>query len=114
MQSSQNIKQAHIRLDPPDLGKLELTVRIDGDKLSVQLNASNPAVRDALMQSSERLRMNLSTQHSGGVEVNVGQGDSQRQQQDAQEETILAGRRNLMESESDAAVAEMAGLNTLV
>lgn len=114
MQSSQNIKQAHIRLDPPDLGKLELTVRIDGDKLSVQLNASNPAVRDALVQSSERLRMNLSTQHSGGVEVNVGQGDSQRQQQDAQEETILAGRRNLMTSESDAAVAEMAGLNALV
>lgn len=115
MQYSQNIKQAHIRLDPPELGKLDLTVRIDGDKLSVQLNASNPVVRDALLQSSDRLRTSLATEHSGGVEVNVGQGDSQRQQQGAKdEETILAGRRNLMDSESDAAIVDMTGLNALV
>lgn len=115
MQYSQSIKQAHIRLDPPELGKLDLTVRIDGDKLSVQLNASNPVVRDALLQSSDRLRTSLATEHSGGVEVNVGQGDSQRQQQGAKdEETILAGRRNLMDSESDAAIVDMTGLNALV
>lgn len=115
MQYSQSIKQAHIRLDPPELGKLDLTVRIDGDKLSVQLNASNPVVRDALLQSSDRLRTSLATEHSGGVEVNVGQGDSQRQQQGAKdEEAILAGRRNLMNSESDSAVVDMTGLNALV
>lgn len=115
MQYSQSIKQAHIRLDPPELGKLDLTVRIDGDKLSVQLNASNPVVRDALLQSSDRLRTSLATEHSGGVEVNVGQGDSHRQQQGAKdEETILAGRRNLMDSESDAAIVDMTGLNALV
>lgn len=115
MQYSQSIKQAHIRLDPPELGKLDLTVRIDGDKLSVQLNASNPVVRDALLQISDRLRTSLATEHSGGVEVNVGQGDSQRQQQGAKdEETILAGRRNLMDSESDAAIVDMTGLNALV
>ena len=115
MQYSQSIKQAHIRLDPPELGKLDLTVRIDGDKLSVQPNASNPVVRDALLQSSDRLRTSLATEHSGGVEVNVGQGDSQRQQQGAKdEETILAGRRNLMDSESDAAIVDMTGLNALV
>jgi Flagellar hook-length control protein len=115
MQYSQSIKQAHIRLDPPELGKLDLTVRIDGDKLSVQLNASNPVVRDALLQSSDRLRTALTTEHSGGVEVNVGQGDSQRQQQGTKdEETILAGRRDLMDSGSDSAVVDVTGLNALV
>ena len=115
MQYSQSIKQAQTRLYPPELGKLDLLVRIQCDKLSVQLNASNPVVRDALLQSSDRLRTSLATEHSGGVEVNVGQGDSQRQQQGAKdEETILAGRRNLMDSESDAAIVDMTGLNALV
>lgn len=114
MQVNQNIKQAHIRLDPPELGKLELTVRVEGDRLSVQLNASNPALREALLQSSERLRMSLSTQHSGGVDVNVGQGDRQREQDSADEELpILAGRRQRL----TAAIPvnqDPVGLNALV
>lgn len=114
MQVNQNIKQAHIRLDPPELGKLELTVRVEGDRLSVQLNASNPALRDALLQSSERLRMSLSTQHSGGVDVNVGQGDRQREQASADEELpILAGRRQRLATVTPVN-PDPVGLNALV
>ncbi len=76
LQVNQQIKQAHIRLDPPELGRLELTVRLEGDRLNVQLNVTNPAVREALIQSMERLRMSLTPHHAGGVEVNVGQGGS--------------------------------------
>ena len=114
MQVNQNIKQAHIRLDPPELGKLELTVRVEGDRLSVQLNASNPALREALLQSSERLRMSLSTQHSGGVDVNVGQGDRQREQASADEELpILAGRRQRLATVTPVN-PDPVGLNALV
>lgn len=114
MQLNQNIKQAHIRLDPPELGKLELTVRVEGDRLSVQLNASNPALREALLQSSERLRMSLSTQHSGGVDVNVGQGDRQREQTSADEELpILAGRRQRLATVTPVNPGPV-GLNALV
>ena len=74
LQVNQQVKQAHIRLDPPELGRLELTVKLDGDRLHVQLNVTNPAVRDAMIQSMERLRMSLAPHHAGGVEVNVGQG----------------------------------------
>ncbi|MFM5465038.1 flagellar hook-length control protein FliK [Aeromonas simiae] len=96
LQVNQQVKQAHIRLDPPDLGRLELSVRMDGDKLTVQLNAANPAIREALIQSMERLRMALALHHSGGVEVNVGQeGREGRQQEQATRDTILAGRRGL-------------------
>lgn len=96
LQVNQQVKQAHIRLDPPELGRLELSVRMDGDKLTVQLNAANPAIREALIQSMERLRMALAPHHSGGVEVNVGQeGREGQQQEQATRDTILAGRRGL-------------------
>ncbi|MGN5039997.1 flagellar hook-length control protein FliK [Aeromonas sp. 74A] len=66
LQVNQQVKQAHIRLDPPELGRLELTVKLDGDRLNVQLNVTNPAVRDAMIQSMERLRMSLAPHHRRG------------------------------------------------
>ncbi|WP_438405678.1 flagellar hook-length control protein FliK, partial [Aeromonas hydrophila] len=93
LQVNQQVKQAHIRLDPPELGRLELTVKLDGDRLNVQLNVTNPAVRDAMIQAMERLRMSLAPHHAGGVEVNVGQGGEQGQHERWQQEKILAGRR---------------------
>ncbi len=115
LQVNQQIKQAHIRLDPPELGRLELTVRVEGDRLNVQLNVTNPAVRDALIQSMERLRMSLTPHHAGGVEVNVGQGGGQGDAQGKwQQEKILAGRRQWQDEFETAGQDERAWLNTLV
>jgi flagellar hook-length control protein FliK len=113
LQVNQQIKQAHIRLDPPELGRLELTVRIDGDRLNVQLNVTNPAVRDALIQSMERLRMSLAPHHAGGVEVNVGQGSEQGQQEKWQQQ-IMAGRRQWQEELEPTDGTMRDWLNTLV
>ncbi|KJG38589.1 LafE [Photobacterium angustum] len=75
LQATQNMQEARIRLDPPDLGKLDLIVKMDGDKLNVQINANNTAVRDALNQVSERLRHDLQQQFvSVSVDVNISQG----------------------------------------
>lgn len=115
LQVNQQIKQAHIRLDPPELGRLELTVRVEGDRLNVQLNVTNPAVRDALIQSMERLRMSLAPHHAGGVEVNVGQGGGQGDAQGKwQQEKILVGRRQWQDEFEAAGQDERAWLNTLV
>ncbi|WP_421201420.1 flagellar hook-length control protein FliK [Aeromonas enteropelogenes] len=114
LQVNQQVKQAHIRLDPPELGRLELTVRVDGDRLNVQLNVTNPAVRDALIQSMERLRMSLAPHHAGGVEVNVGQGERQSQQETWQQQQIMAGRRQWQEELEPADGAIRDWLNTLV
>ncbi|MGY3866786.1 flagellar hook-length control protein FliK [Aeromonas bivalvium] len=114
MQVNHQIKQAHIRLDPPELGRLELTVRMEGDKLSVQLNAASPAVRDALIQSMERLRMSLAPHHAGGVEVNVGQGGEQERRQAWQQDEILAGRREWTEEDPQDDTRGRDWLNTLV
>lgn len=115
LQVNQSIKQAHIRLDPPELGRLELTVRMDGDRLNVQLNVTNPAVREALIQSMERLRMSLAPHHAGGVEVNVGQGGEQeRGERWQQQDGILAGRRQWQEEPGSPDEHARDWLNTLV
>jgi flagellar hook-length control protein FliK len=114
LQVNQQVKQAHIRLDPPELGRLELTVKLDGDRLNVQLNVTNPAVRDAMIQSMERLRMSLSPHHAGGVEVNVGQGSEQGQQERWQQDKILAGRRQWQDESDSVWNSEHDWLNTLV
>ena len=71
-QAQQNLQEAKIRLDPPELGKLDLIVRVEGDRLNVQLNASSMATREALNQVSERLRAELQDQNFVHVDVNVG------------------------------------------
>ncbi|WOX52107.1 lateral flagellar hook-length control protein LafE [Aeromonas sp. CD] len=114
LQVNQQIKQAHIRLDPPELGRLELTVRLEGDRLNVQLNVTNPAVREALIQSMERLRMSLAPHHAGGVEVNVGQGGEQERQGKWQQQQIMAGRRQWQEEFKPADGSGRDWLNTLV
>ncbi|EKO3470190.1 flagellar hook-length control protein FliK [Vibrio fluvialis] len=96
LQAQQNLQEAKIRLDPPDLGKLDLVVRVEGDRLSVQINANASATREALMQVSDRLRTELQSQNFVHVDVNVGSDQGgQRQsssQDDAAASTIFAAR----------------------
>ncbi|MBY8025817.1 flagellar hook-length control protein FliK [Vibrio fluvialis] len=96
LQAQQNLQEAKIRLDPPDLGKLDLVVRVEGDRLSVQINANAAATREALMQVSDRLRAELQSQNFVHVDVNVGSDQgSQRHsssQDDAAASTIFAAR----------------------
>lgn len=96
LQAQQNLQEAKIRLDPPDLGKLDLVVRVEGDRLSVQINANAAATREALMQVSDRLRAELQSQNFVHVDVNVSSDQGgQRQsssQDDAAASTIFAAR----------------------
>ncbi|WP_144212016.1 flagellar hook-length control protein FliK [Shewanella donghaensis] len=103
-QIDQQIKQAELRLDPPELGKVELNIRLDGDRLHVQMHAANPAVRDALLMGLDRLRMELEMDHGGQVDVDVdvdvdisqqqpGQ-DAQKQQHNIQPELHIAPQAN--------------------
>ncbi|GAL37092.1 flagellar hook-length control protein FliK [Vibrio maritimus] len=106
LQAQQNLQEARIRLDPPDLGKLDLMVRVEGDKLSVQLNANVAATREALVQVSERLRAELQNQSLMHVDVQIGGGDKQEsndQPNRQQSSTIFANERH--ESGSNNATA---------
>jgi flagellar hook-length control protein FliK len=100
-QIDQKIKHAEIRLDPPELGKLELNIRLDGDKLQIQMHAANPAVREALLSGLDRLRADLGQEYGGSLDVDVGQGDSPDKHKPQQQQTTVIAvnaERNGLES----------------
>lgn len=77
MQVNQNVKEASVRLDPPDLGRIDLSIRSDGDRLTLTMNSSNAQVRDLLNQHIDRLRNDLAGTNSQSIDVSVGDGRQQ-------------------------------------
>jgi flagellar hook-length control protein FliK len=71
LQVDMNTQVARIRFDPPELGRMEMVLRIEGDKLTVQMSASAATTREILMATSERLRHELVAQNSALSEVEV-------------------------------------------
>lgn len=51
-----NRQQADLVLNPPQLGRIEVTMIVEGDKLSATFTSANIAVREALENSMARLR----------------------------------------------------------
>lgn len=71
-------QQTTIRLDPPELGSLEIVLSHEGGRLNVQLSAAHADVVRLLQQTSERLRQEL-TGHFTQVSVQVS-ADGERGQ----------------------------------
>ncbi len=71
VQVNAKMPTATIRLDPPDLGKIDLVVRLDNDKLSIQINASSGATRESIQMTSDRLRAELVEQNFLHVDVSI-------------------------------------------
>ena len=80
MMASQKIEFAELQLDPPELGPLQVKVTVNQEQASVTFVSASPQVRDALEQSSYKLRELLDEQSLDLVDVNVsdqsaGEGD---------------------------------------
>ena len=87
VQLQQRQQSATIRLDPPELGSMEIHLSHDAGRLTVQLNAAHADVARLLQQTSDRLRQELVAQHFVQVNVQVGaDGQSGRQGQPRQPE----------------------------
>ena len=85
------IKSAEIKLNPAELGPMEVKVRTEGDKVQVSFHVHNAPVRDAIEQSIPRLREAFTGQGMDLLNVNVSQqGFSQQGQQSAQAEHAQA------------------------
>jgi flagellar hook-length control protein FliK len=70
----QHVGEAHIKLNPPELGAVDIKISLVDDKTFVQLTAGNSAARDELTQSLPRLRELLSASglSLGGASVQGG------------------------------------------
>lgn len=79
--SARNISAAEIRLDPPELGSLQIKIQLNSDQAQVTINSPHASVREALDQTSARLREMFDQQGLDLVDVNVGSGgDGSRSQ----------------------------------
>ncbi|EGA71351.1 flagellar hook-length control protein FliK [Vibrio sinaloensis DSM 21326] len=74
MMLSKNLKNIDIRLDPPELGRMQIRMNMNGDGATVHFTVANQQARDVLEQSMPRLREMLAQQ---GVQL----GDTSVQQQ---------------------------------
>lgn len=56
MMMAKNLKQIDIRLDPPELGKIQIKLALNQDQASVQFTVNNSQTRDMVEQAMPRLR----------------------------------------------------------
>ncbi|MBJ6137414.1 flagellar hook-length control protein FliK [Marinobacter litoralis] len=80
--TAKNLQVAEIHLTPPDMGPMEVKVRVQNDQAAVTVHAANPVVREQLELHSNRLRDMLAEQGVSLSEFDVsdqpgGQADAQ-------------------------------------
>ena len=59
---AEEVQQARIQLDPPELGSLEIKLHVSQDQASVQVQAQHAHVREVLEANAHRLRDALAAQ----------------------------------------------------
>lgn len=115
LQLGLNVNKAMIRLDPPSLGSIELSVQLDGDRLTVQMHSSNTQLRDAMGQGLELLRASLQQKLGADVQIELRMGSdssSQQQQQKAPQHLVQQLESNF-HAEPEIALTEATQLNKL-
>ncbi|UXI00578.1 flagellar hook-length control protein FliK [Photobacterium sp. TY1-4] len=76
---AKNLKHVDIRLDPPELGRLQIKLSLNQDQASVQFHVSNAQTRELVEQAMPRLRELMNQQGLQLAQSSVQQ-DSSRQQ----------------------------------
>lgn len=94
---SRNIQRADIRLDPPELGSVQIRVNMSGEQASVQFQVQSAQARDAVETAMPRLREMLEQQ---GIEL----ADTQVGEQSKEGERTADGQSGSAEESEDWAV----------
>ncbi|MEH0888075.1 flagellar hook-length control protein FliK [Enterobacter sp. UNJFSC 003] len=109
LQVRNQVQHATIRLDPPEMGKVDISLQIENGRMQVHISASNGETYRALQQISAELRQSLTEQNTVQVNVHVssqsGQSHQGRGQQhtSAPQESPVAGAV-IVEDDARAAV----------
>lgn len=103
LQVREGVREATVRLDPPELGKVDFSVRTENDKISIVINTTVAQTRDLVAQHLDRLRLDLMGVHDGEIDVQVGyqDGKSDSNQQQGRQDGVasnFAGSESMDES----------------
>jgi hypothetical protein len=74
--AGRDIQRAELRLNPPQLGPVEIRLSLQNDQASVSFTAQHPFTREALEASLPRLREMLGEANLNLADVDVGQRDA--------------------------------------
>jgi len=100
--SNENVQSARIQLDPPELGALEVKIKIQNDHMTVAFTSGNQQVREALEAQSPRLREMMEAQGLNLNDVNVSdQSNQQAAGGQEQGEFGAQGPLSAMDSENE-------------
>lgn len=80
MMLAKNLKSVDIRLDPPELGRMQIRMTMNSDVATVQFTVANQQSRDIVEQSMPRLREMLAQQGVQLADTSVQQQSSGQQQ----------------------------------
>ncbi len=83
MMMAKNLKQVDIRLDPPELGKIQIKLTLNQDQASVQFTVNNSQTRDMVEHAMPRLREMM---HQQGLQLAQGSVSEDNSSQFAQQQ----------------------------
>lgn len=112
--SAQNLKSAEIKMNPAELGRLEIRIQVGSEQTQVSFVSANASVRDSLDSQMHRLREMLAQQGMQDVDVNVSDqsADEHDQRQLRELAGAAAGAGQQAEDEVIEAVTELPQQNT--
>lgn len=91
-----NLQQADIRLDPPDLGTMQIKVSMHGDSASVSFVVQSQQARDMLDHAVPRLRELL-----GEKGIELGESQVRQQNQSSGEQSEQQGNGQFADTEQE-------------
>jgi flagellar hook-length control protein FliK len=108
--ANQKESRADLVLNPPELGRIEVSITINGDQTSAQFMAANPVTRELLEQSLPTLRDSLAQNGLQLSQADVGQSGPQSGQPDGQSGQGRRGQRGPRYPGEGEAASSITGL----
>ncbi|WP_281546651.1 flagellar hook-length control protein FliK [Pseudoalteromonas sp. PAR1] len=96
-----NNKEAEIRLDPPEMGSMQIRIRSDAEQAQINFVVQNQQAKEALEQSMPRLREMLAQQGIELGESSIQQGSPEQQQDGEPGQGQLAGNQHSEEQQQE-------------
>lgn len=96
---SKNIQRADIRLDPPELGQLQVRIYMNSEQATVQFQVQSPQAREAIENALPRLREMLEQQGVALADTDVKEQQQQTagQQESSQRDSGMGGSAEMVE-----------------
>jgi flagellar hook-length control protein FliK len=106
--ANQQLSSADIRLDPPELGSLQVKVTVQQDQANITFISPHPQVRELLDQQVTRLREMFAEQGLNLGQVDIA--DKREQQSDQSDEESKTKSRFVSEESEETQVASISSL----